>query len=78
MGGGGLHKVIKQVFGCGGKGAETASRWRCGLLLQDMALNLGGALPTRTERRQIPAGDGTAAVACRGVLHCPRRCIEHR
>ena len=31
----------------------------------------------RPEFHHIPDGDGTTVVACRGVLYCPQRCLDH-
>ena len=76
--GGGLCEGVERVLGCGDRGTEHASQRRRGLLPRGGALHLGGALPPWTKRRQLPAGDGTAAVACHGVLHCPRQRLGHR
>ena len=76
--GGGVRAGVERLLRSSDSGTDPTSRRRRSLLPRGAAVLFGGALPLRTERRQLPAGDGAAAVACRGVLYRPRRRLGHR
>ena len=73
-----LHTRIQRLSGDGGSGAECSPRQRRGLLPRGEALRHQRALPPWYECPYIPYGDGEAAVACRGVIYHPQRCLDHR
>ena len=73
-----LRKGVDQVSGRDNRVANPELQRRHGLLPQGRELHLGGALPPRPERRQLPASNRTAAVECHRVLYCPWQRLYHR
>ena len=67
--GGDFLAGVKQVYCRSDGGAKPAHRRKPGLIPRGVALLFGGTLPTRTEHCHLPADDGAAAMAYRGVSY---------